>query len=53
VRAGTSQIPSALDSSSLMIPQTPNSVETTVETVAHVGRNTEAMMGAAGFVLRC
>lgn len=50
VRAGTSQIYSALDSSS-MVSNTPNSVETAVETVAHVSRNAEAMIGAAGLFL--
>jgi methyl-accepting chemotaxis protein len=50
LRLGTS---SALDSSSLMIPQTPNSIDTVVETAGHISRNTEAMIGAAGFALRC
>lgn len=49
-RVGTSEIYSALDSS-LMIPQTPSSVGTVVETAAHISRNTEAFMGAAGFAL--
>jgi hypothetical protein len=44
------QVQSASDTS-LMIPQTPNSMETAVETVAHIGRNTEAMMAGASFVL--
>jgi hypothetical protein len=34
-----------------MIPQTPSSVETAVETVAHISRNTEAIIGASGFAL--
>jgi len=50
VRAGTSQAYSALDSSS-MVSNTPNSVETAVETVAHVSRNAETMLGAAGVFL--
>jgi hypothetical protein len=47
MRVGTS---SALNSS-LMIPQTPSSVDTVVETAEHISRNTEAMIGAAGFFL--
>jgi hypothetical protein len=50
IRVGTSQAYSDLGSS-LMIPQTPSSVETVVEGAAHISRNTEAMMGAAGFAL--
>jgi hypothetical protein len=50
IRVGTSQAYSDLGSS-LMIPQTPSSVDTVVETAGHISRNTEAMMGAAGFVL--
>lgn len=47
IRVGTS---SNLNSS-LMASQTPSSVESAVETMAHIGRNTDAMMGAAGFAL--
>ena len=47
MRVGSS---SALNSS-LMIPQTPSSVDTVVETAGNISRNTDAMMGAAGFVL--
>lgn len=50
IRAGTSQISSAFDPS-LMIPQTPTSVETAVEIAGHISRNTEAMAGAAGFFI--
>jgi hypothetical protein len=44
------QIQSNLDQS-LTVPQTPNSVDTVVETVGHISRNSEAMMGAAGLVV--
>jgi hypothetical protein len=34
-----------------MTLQSPNSLETAVETAAHISRHTEAMLGAAGFVI--
>jgi hypothetical protein len=34
-----------------MVPQTPSSVETAVETMGQISRNIEAMLGAAGFIL--
>jgi methyl-accepting chemotaxis protein len=36
---------------SLEVTQTPSSVDTAVETIGHISRNTEAMMGAAGLAL--
>lgn len=42
------QIRSASDSS-LMIPQTPNSVETAVEAVNHISQNAEFMINTVGF----
>jgi len=47
IRVGTS---SALNTS-LMVPQTPSSVDTVVETAGHISRNAEAMVGAAGLVI--
>jgi hypothetical protein len=33
------------------VPQSPSSVGTAVETVAQISRNTEAYLGAAGFIV--